>query len=94
MKVGLSSELLLVLRVDARSRLPVSTANELVDYLVEESQANSFPALLQGLPTQFLEEARDDVRFTTVVSTDERAARRWNISILWMSFLKCGSDNG
>ena len=71
MKAGLSAALLLVLRVDARSRLPVSTATSFIYYIVEESQASSFPALLQGLPTQFLEEARDDARFATVVSADE-----------------------
>ena len=46
-------------------------SNVLVNYLVEESQASNFPALLQGLPTKFLEEARGDPRFATVVSTDE-----------------------
>ena len=66
--------------------------NELVHYLVEESQASSFPALLQGLPTQFLEEARDDARFTTIVLQTNRAARLRIISILWISFLKCWSQ--
>ena len=70
MKAGLSAELLLVLRVDARNRSPVSTATSLLT-LVEESQASSFPVLLQGLPTQFLEEARDDARFAMVVSAHE-----------------------
>ena len=55
-KAGLSAELLLVLRVDARSRLPVSTATCLLTIL-KQSQMSNFPALLQGLPTQFLEEA-------------------------------------
>ena len=43
----------------------------LVNYLIEENQASNFPALLQGLTTQFLEKARDDPKFATVVSTDE-----------------------
>ena len=46
-------------------------SNVLANYLVDVSQASNFPALLQGLPTQFLEEARNDPCFATVVSTDE-----------------------
>ena len=66
-----------------------------VNYLVEESQASNFLVLLQGLPTQFLEEARDDLRFMTVVSTDEpgsTALDLFNVIDIIFLFLRCGSQ--
>ena len=72
MKAGLSAELLLVLRVDARSRLPVSTATCLLTELsCRRESCEQLSSALAWFANQVSRRARDDHQFATVDSTDE-----------------------